>query len=358
MKRIVLLLSILFCFSILTAQNLVQNSGFEDYYECPTEFNTSKANRSIAPFWFSPSDGTPDLFNHCSENSMTGVSNFAGVVNALEGSGFAGIISWKKDGFREYLSTKLTSSLIKDTKYTISFRYRLATYSMYATDRMGFLLSVDSISLNHDHVLEFEATHTRKRVSPLDEETGTWQTIKYEYLAKGEEQFLSIGNFSPPGQTAVKHMYWNHVQNPMLKEAAYYYIDEVLVGVINEDSVKTSKEDNEFHLASASPIALTELRFDHDKATIKPSSYPQLDRLVEYLSKNQSKISITGHTDQSGNEVYNQKLSEQRAGSVANYLKYSGVSPKRIQTKGEGSNFPLSTTDLKMNRRVEILLKN
>ena len=356
MKGKVLLFCVLFCIANSMAQNLVLNPGFEDYFECPTEINTTPNTKLIAPHWFSPSAGTPDLFNHCSKNTVTGVSNFAGVVNALEGKGYAGIISWKKDGFSEYLSTKLSSPLIKDTQYIVSFQYRLSRYSMYASDRMGLLISADSIFVNHDKVLNLETAYIRKRAQALDEETGTWQKMEYAFLAQGGEQYLTIGNFSPAAQTKVKHMYWKHVQNPVLENAAYYYIDEVSVIPSITDSLKIEKEKNEFSEAQFTPIPLTELKFDHDKSVIKPSSYAQLDRLVSYLEKNQDKITITGHTDQSGNELYNLKLSEKRANAVANYLVYRGIKTSRIKVKGVGSKSPLSSTDLDKNRRVEIIL--
>ncbi len=106
----------------------------------------------------------------------------------------------------------------------------------------------------------------------------------------------------------------------------------------------------------------TELRnifFDYNKATLKPESYPELNRLVNFLKQHPDiKIEISGHTDTLGTLEYNMKLSEQRAKAVYNYLINKGISPERLTTKGYGPLKPIASNKTAQgrarNRRVEI----
>jgi len=86
-----------------------------------------------------------------------------------------------------------------------------------------------------------------------------------------------------------------------------------------------------------------------------------LNKLVSVLQNYQdTNIEIQGHTDNTGAESYNQKLSEKRAGSVSSYLMQSGVSGNRITTRGFGELVPKYTNDTAegraMNRRVEFVI--
>ncbi|TAL69501.1 MAG: hypothetical protein EPN82_06615 [Bacteroidetes bacterium] len=97
--------------------------------------------------------------------------------------------------------------------------------------------------------------------------------------------------------------------------------------------------------------------FDFDKTELKDESVPELERVVEFLRANPNiKIQIEGHTDDVGSDEYNNKLSQDRANSVKNYLINAGIEANRIKTVGYGKKQPLKkeTTDeaRAMNRRV------
>jgi len=86
-----------------------------------------------------------------------------------------------------------------------------------------------------------------------------------------------------------------------------------------------------------------------------------LNKLVYILNNYpDTNIEIQGHTDNTGSEIYNQNLSEKRAGSVSSYLMQSGVSGNRITTKGFGELVPKYANDTAegrtMNRRVEFVI--
>jgi outer membrane protein OmpA-like peptidoglycan-associated protein len=69
------------------------------------------------------------------------------------------------------------------------------------------------------------------------------------------------------------------------------------------------------------------------------------------------RIEISGHTDNTGTDAINEKLSQARADAVKNYLLASGVASNRIQSKGYGSLKPIATNETEegrqANRRVE-----
>ncbi|HVL30029.1 MAG TPA: OmpA family protein, partial [Sphingomicrobium sp.] len=100
--------------------------------------------------------------------------------------------------------------------------------------------------------------------------------------------------------------------------------------------------------------------FDVDRWDVKPQFYAVLDDVGRTLgSYNQTYIDVLGHTDTTGSHEHNQRLSERRAASVADYLAARGVDRARMATRGFGETAPLympDDTDAKKaaNRRVEI----
>lgn len=96
--------------------------------------------------------------------------------------------------------------------------------------------------------------------------------------------------------------------------------------------------------------------FDFNSASLKPGAYSEISRVSTVLNRYpQTRIRIAGHTDSTGSEEYNYRLSQQRADSVKNALTQRGVDPRRIETTGYGESMPISSNDA-MNRRVEIII--
>jgi len=105
-------------------------------------------------------------------------------------------------------------------------------------------------------------------------------------------------------------------------------------------------------------IPLTNLFFDTDKFVIKPESYPELNRLAEFLNQYPDlKVEISGHTDNTGGIAYNKDLSEKRALAVKTYLTSVGCNTQMLNAIGYGDTKPVdvNTTDSgkSNNRRVE-----
>ncbi|MEQ9303443.1 MAG: OmpA family protein, partial [Marinoscillum sp.] len=105
-------------------------------------------------------------------------------------------------------------------------------------------------------------------------------------------------------------------------------------------------------------IVLNNIFFDLDKAVLKTASYPELNRVLEYLnSKEIKRIEISGHTDSSGEADHNFRLSQRRAKAVYNFFKDNGIETSRMVTKGYGEDQPMlpntSKENMAKNRRVE-----
>lgn len=106
-------------------------------------------------------------------------------------------------------------------------------------------------------------------------------------------------------------------------------------------------------------IILRNIFFDFDKATLRPESKAELERVYQLLIENpRLKVRIAGHTDSMGSDEYNQKLSENRARAVYEYLIQRGISADRLSYVGYGESKPIDTNDTaegrQNNRRVEL----
>ena len=106
------------------------------------------------------------------------------------------------------------------------------------------------------------------------------------------------------------------------------------------------------------PEAIT---FDINSSTVRYTLEDSLVRLAKSLNKYpNTNIDVIGHTDNVGNESYNQELSARRAGSVAAILAQSGVSQSRMRAYGRGELKPIKSNDTAngraANRRVEIII--
>jgi len=108
-------------------------------------------------------------------------------------------------------------------------------------------------------------------------------------------------------------------------------------------------------------IVLNNIFYDTDSFSLKPESEAELSKIVKFLNENPAiKIEISGHTDDIGNIEYNQTLSENRAKTVADYLKNANIDSSRIQYKGYGMSMPVADNETDdnraKNRRTELII--
>lgn len=111
-------------------------------------------------------------------------------------------------------------------------------------------------------------------------------------------------------------------------------------------------------LEKGQTIRLNNLFFDYNQDTLKPSSYPELTRLINILRKNPAMtVEISGHTDSEGTNEKNMQLSKARAKAVVQHLIRQKIEAWRLLAKGYGEEVPLASNATfqgrALNRRVE-----
>jgi outer membrane protein OmpA-like peptidoglycan-associated protein len=103
----------------------------------------------------------------------------------------------------------------------------------------------------------------------------------------------------------------------------------------------------------------SDILFDFNSAALRPESRTTLNELSSNFAQYpDNKIVVEGHTDSVGSDAYNQRLSEQRASTVADYLIDRGVPSSNVIVYGYGEMRPKGSNDTaegrQLNRRVEI----
>ena len=139
--------------------------------------------------------------------------------------------------------------------------------------------------------------------------------------------------------------------------AAYCWVH----GASEEQVVVVEEVVEEVAVAEPAEAVRVELdvKFDFDKAQVKPESYGDIKNLADFLTQYpQTTTVVEGHTDSVGSDAYNQKLSERRANAVRDVLvNQYGVGADRVSAVGYGEARPVAdntTADGRaVNRRVE-----
>lgn len=160
--------------------------------------------------------------------------------------------------------------------------------------------------------------------------------------------FLEEGSFCSFKDTT-------HIKYSEYKDLKNYFNFDSIFGNYTYPSIPKIKEIKE-------QFEITDIYFDHDKYEILEIDKPSLDSLAIYLKSHPLYICyLTGYTDNTGSNKYNQKLSEKRAISVTKYLKSKGVEADRLIYEGNSFYDPIAENSSEngrtRNRRVEIIIE-
>lgn len=361
-KSVIKITFFCFCwFSILTipAQNLVPNGSFEEYDERCESIGVS-LHLNCVDDWFNPSTTSPDYLR------IKKHTNKGGPKKAKNGKAFVRII-FLGDSI-EFLAVRFKSPLIKGATYLVKLSTLLPSNSVYTINKLQLKfshLAFDPLSSENRYQLSPDLT-----TSNFLSNTGKWEEFSVEYLAKGNEEFLTIGVFDLIGK--------NDKRLLNIKGSLYYflYIDEVSIVKLEKSESDTSnrnstvmdsliintvhnqQEQNSF-FDSITIVILENVYFETNQAVLLQESDSTLNSLFNYLSRNKNlKASIVGHTDSVGNEEFNLSLSKKRAEAVKDYLLLKGIDSSRLSSEGKGSSSPIHPNTSKenraLNRRVEI----
>ncbi len=357
--------------------NLVYNGSFEEYRHCPRQVDAVGV-LTLVEGWYQPTRGSADYFNVCGSRECGVPSNKLGQQLPHDGDGYCGIYCSKND-YREYLQTRLRRKLRSGDSIQLTFWASLSEESTGAVATLGGLFTKESISdtvrtiflAKEREYLSDEIFQTIARpyipqvVNPIDStivNTRGWQRVSGIFVAQGGEQYITIGNFN----LAEHSGYVDYDSLTRLLPGAYYYIDDITVECLNcpppvaddlnVDSTYLTVEQPTFTVGYT--FVLKDIFFEFDKSTILQQSYFELRSLISLLETYPTmRVEIRGHTDAKGSDSYNQRLSENRAKAVTDYLISKGISEKRLQYKGYGKTLPIDTNDTEEgranNRRVE-----
>jgi len=235
LKYYVLLLPLAFCIMLKAQVNLVPNGSFEIIDTCP--LSPSKIN--YLQHWFSPSIGTPDLFNSCAGTNQSWSSvpdNSPGYQYPFQGEGYVGIGTLTPGNLnsREYIGVKLTQELTINKFYCFTMYCSLfdlpkesnlqcgGCRSEYTTTNIGVYFSPDSIFQNSWAPLPY----TPQIQNPITNKIvgyDSWVKVQGIYKATDKDNYIYIGNFYDNANTVLDTIFAG--ANP--DAWVYFYIDSV-----------------------------------------------------------------------------------------------------------------------------------
>jgi outer membrane protein OmpA-like peptidoglycan-associated protein len=298
--------------------------------------------------------GAGDYYHKDGKGHGRAPGNIFGRQKPRSGNAYGGMCIRKN--FMEYVETKLNDTLEKDQTYLVEFYVSRAERSIGSVREFGVLFT-DKISMGITGIgipsipsVEMIKNHGFRK-------KWKWMKFSASYTAKGGETVLILGHF-------------NHSKVKRFKGWAHYYVDDVSVTLVKTENElpefvaekKTQKAAEVFPKLNEI-ITLQNIFFNPNESELLPISFLELDQLVSLLNQvSETKIEISGHTDNTGDEQHNKVLSELRAKAVADYLIDNKIASNRIVYKGYGSAKPLASNSneagKQQNRRVDFLLLN
>lgn len=339
---------------IVSAQNLIPNSGFENYSD------ELIRKSGLLTIYFNQtgwrSFGSIDLFSRVNE---TVPCNQFGNACPVSGKAYMGMNAAYP---REVAQTPLKKPLEKNKNYCISF-YISPSFKTDSAVKLRVLFS-DTLVVNFSGFVFFPKTLALAECA-----TGMdgWKKVHAFYKAKGGESYFCIGNFddeTDPVKSS-KHQ-WHD---------SYYFIDDVSVREVGNpgDCACSFEAANEFYplekekcRCSLTPVKLKKeslpvnVFFETAKYNFDESAVLKLDSLSAILNTNKNmKVVINGYADIDGTEPGNKDLSFNRAKAVADYFFKSGIEKERVIFRGNGSTGTSENEEAKRsNRKVEIKLED
>jgi OmpA-OmpF porin, OOP family len=201
--------------------------------------------------------------------------------------------------------------------------------------------------------------------SKLKKKFGDDVCIYTIYIGKSEKGGKNLKELKKKGKCGVK----KSLTGVNTSKEMQNFSDDIFFGTKNDsdrDGVKNKVDQcpgtpDGANVDSRGCWAIYDVNFDSGKSVIKPQYYGILEEIIEVMNVDPDvKIQIDGHTDSQGDDAYNQKLSQQRADAVMNYLTTNGVSAFRLRAIGRGEGQPIGDNSTSqgraLNRRIEFVV--
>lgn len=347
--KAVLVLAVLFIHFLSSSQtkkNLIPNPSFEERKGKGNDIKTALPWKGV---------GTVDYYIKPDKRDT---SRYKG---ARTGTAYAGL-RFQSD-YKEYMHVKLLEPLEKGQVYHFKMYIRLLEFNnvtvtvkqlgAYFSDyefKVGMVFEEDGL---------VDTTYNKGIAGNFG-----WILIQGDYKAHGGEKYVIIGNFrTKMKDDFVKKNKWSLFE---FKEA-YYYLDDISLRKKKTpfDSVAFRKEKEPLPMYPGTytigqGVEIQKIKFEKGTANLLNSSYKYLDIVVNVLNEHPfMEIEIVGHTDNSGSESSNKKLSKERAKVIYEYFKSEQVI-NPMTYKGMGASKPIAPNDTEENKvknnRVEFIV--
>jgi outer membrane protein OmpA-like peptidoglycan-associated protein len=363
-----LIVSFLFFITILPviSQNLVPNSGFELLNGKPRK---SGEIDKAAP-WISPTNGTAEIFISGTKNEEINVpKNPLGFQRPRSGDNYAGAILYDKKNtdLREYIQVELTEPIKTGRTYCVEFYVNIADLSKYSIDLIGAYFSEKAITGDHLGTLNVIPQILNQEGRVLSD-TYDWEIICGEFIAVGDEKFITIGNFHTDKQLKIGKVKKPKEVTGAQNEYGYYFIDDVSVieksskgcgcekkmngGIENKMNFVYSQVtgEDDIKLEPKEMIESKSVFFESSGARIAQLSQPDLAIIIRIMQEHpEFTIIVKGFAEETERATV-PDLAEKRANAVKEYFVNAGIDEKRVSTQ---TKFPaVDATKLK-NKRVD-----
>ena len=379
MKKIILLaslsLGIVFNINAQSATDLIENGSFEDV--------TGKIKKAgaidLSTGWVSPTKTAADLYSSIIKEKFGNPDNVNGKEDPQEGSVYAGFtaFSYGDKMPRSYVSTKLKMPMRKGQKYCVKFYVSLAESSKYGVNNIAANFSKKQYNINEDKSIMGESHVMHVENSIFTAQFG-WEEVCGTFIAEGGEKFLTIGNFSSNGETLSERMKKPADYRGQQAIRAYYYVDNVSVELIDEESdckcVTDSKEETSlvYAVSPVNPEGMTDAQickyttvyFGYNSSDLTLNAEEHLNNILTVLKKNTAaKMKMVVNTDvDEATDKRAADIESKRAEAIKKYLSENGIELSRISVENMGDTSPAIKADSEIgkakNRRVTFELMN
>lgn len=284
MKTIAFLLFVLIIsnWPELKAQaNLIPNGSFEEIDSCGFGY---RGIDNLCKHWFTPmahldtafnpfepnNYGSSDYFNPCNHNDFQTPNNTWGYQVPQHDSSYAGfgLISvihppgYPYHNYKEYIEIKLATKLVAEHKYCLEYYYSVTDYWNYQDINIQALITKDLVKRTPSYLYWFEdiiATPQVSQALPSISDTVNWHQVNGSFIASGEEEYLTIGNF-------------DYTDN-IYKSVVYVFVDNVKLSYCGPDTVPSSAIN-----VYPNPV-ITEFYFEFNNISFEDSHFILYDAL-------------------------------------------------------------------------------
>lgn len=367
------------------AESLVSNGSFESVDKQPKKLGSIES----AIGWYSPTGARADLFTPNKKlPEIDAPSNIYGTEEAKDGSNYAGIVTYSHNNKvpRTYVANKLEVPLKKGEKYCVQFHVSMAEASSYASNQIGVHFSKKAFGTEAKESI-IEKTHVLDENNKIFNAPFGWDRVCGVFEAEGGEKYITIGNFTSNENTKNVRNKKNSSSKVALIAAAYYYVDNISVTVIDEsnpcDCAPTDPTEGysktvyqkainiSDDMTPAKKVESLQVFFGFGKTDLTKAGEDVLNIIVKQMKDNPNmKLQINGFSDAAEDQAaedqqFFQGMDSKRVNAIFTYLTEKGIGETRLIAAPQGSaeqNSEITTSDeddIKQakNRRVEFKVR-